>query len=210
MTELARLIREAGIKKRYFLYGRSDTIVNHPDLIEKWKDIGLERIFVGLEFFCDEDLQYIRKGSTVQNNREAVKFLQSLDIDIYASFMVRPEFDQEDFRRYGKHCFALGLDYIGFAVLTPLPGTDLFDEVKDRLITRNYDFFDFFHTLIPTKLPLRDFYKEIVTLYKKSRSVSNQMALLRKYPLKELPGLFKMYYQIMRRYQTLHKDYKCC
>jgi hypothetical protein len=32
MTHLADLIREAGIKKNYFLSGRVDTIVNHPDL----------------------------------------------------------------------------------------------------------------------------------------------------------------------------------
>jgi len=50
MKILAELIREAGIKKRYFLYGRSDTIVRNPELIKLWKDIGLERIFVGLNF----------------------------------------------------------------------------------------------------------------------------------------------------------------
>ena len=33
MTRLAQLIKEAGIKKRYFLYGRSDTITKHPDLL---------------------------------------------------------------------------------------------------------------------------------------------------------------------------------
>jgi len=33
MMELARLINEFGIKKRYFLYGRSDTIVKHPTWI---------------------------------------------------------------------------------------------------------------------------------------------------------------------------------
>jgi radical SAM superfamily enzyme YgiQ (UPF0313 family) len=207
MKKLARLIREAGIKKRYFLYGRSDTVVNHPDLIEQWKDIGLERVFVGLEFYCDKDLDFIRKGSTIQNNREAVKILQSLDIDIYASFMVRPEFGKDDFRQYGKHCLALGFDYVGFAVLTPLPGTDLYEEVEDRLITRNTDFFDFFHTVLPTRLPMKEFYKEIVSLYKKSRSVSNQIALLRKYPIREWPGLFRLYGRIMRRYRTLHRDY---
>jgi radical SAM superfamily enzyme YgiQ (UPF0313 family) len=51
MTELAELIKEKGIDKRYFLYGRSDTISKNSELIRLWKDIGLERVFVGLEFF---------------------------------------------------------------------------------------------------------------------------------------------------------------
>src|SRR4030042_1116985 len=50
MEILADLIQRAGIKKHYFLYGRSDTISKHPELVEQWKKIGLERVFVGLEF----------------------------------------------------------------------------------------------------------------------------------------------------------------
>jgi len=61
MRALADLIRRTGIRKRYFLYGRSDTIAKHPKLIEQWKKIGLERVFVGLEFIGDADLKWIRK-----------------------------------------------------------------------------------------------------------------------------------------------------
>ena len=55
---------------------------------------------MGLEFFKDEDLQYINKGSTVENNKEAVKILQANGIEIYASFIVRPEFTKEDFKAF--------------------------------------------------------------------------------------------------------------
>lgn len=82
MKTLASLIKEAGIKKHYFLYGRSDTIATHPDLIETWKEVGLQRVFVGLEFFRDDDLKEVRKGSTIKNNIEAIRILKSLGIDI--------------------------------------------------------------------------------------------------------------------------------
>ncbi len=48
MKALARLIEQAGIDKKYFLYGRSDTIAKNGDLLKMWKDIGLSRVFVGL------------------------------------------------------------------------------------------------------------------------------------------------------------------
>ena len=73
MKMLAELIKQKGIKKKYFLYGRSDTIAKNPDLIRQWRDIGLERVFVGLEFFRNEDLKYISKKSTVNDNNKAVK-----------------------------------------------------------------------------------------------------------------------------------------
>ncbi len=73
MERLAALIGQSGIRKRYFLYGRSDTIVRNPGLLKAWRDVGLERVFVGLEFVRDEDLAYIRKRSTAHDNEQAVQ-----------------------------------------------------------------------------------------------------------------------------------------
>ncbi len=207
MGALADLIRRAGIKKRYFLYGRSDTVAKHPDLIEQWKKVGLERVFVGLEFMRDTDLKLLHKGSSAENNKTSVKVLKSLGIDIYPTFIVRPEFDRRAFAELRSYCLDLDLNFIGFPVLTPLPGTDLYNDVKNKLITSNYDYFDFFHTLLPTTLPMRDFYKELTTLYKRSRSLKNQINLMRRYPLRELPSLFKAYGNFLQRLNTLEQDY---
>lgn len=207
MRVLADLIQKAGIEKRYFLYGRSDTVAKHPDLIEQWKKVGLERIFVGLEFMRDADLKFLRKGSTAENNKTAVAVLKSLGIDIFPTFIVRPEFGRSDFADLKKYCLDLDLNFIGFPVLTPLPGTDLYNEVKDKLTTSNYDYFDFFHILLPTSLPMRDFYKELKTLYKRSRSLKNRINLLRRYPIRELPSLFRSYGDFLKRLETLEQDY---
>jgi len=207
MAALADLILRAGIDKRFFLYGRSDTIARHPELLEQWKKAGLERVFVGLECMRDADLKLIRKGSTVENNLNALRILKGLDIDIWPMFIVRPEFDRHDFADLRQYCLGLDLSFIGFSVLTPLPGTDLYEEVKDQLITANYDYFDFFHTLLPTTLPVQDFYQELATLFNRSRSLKNQLRLMGKYRLRELPSLFKAYGGLMARLKTLAQDY---
>lgn len=198
MMELARLINETGIKKRYFLYGRSDTIVKHPELLESWKKIGLERVFVGLEFFRDEDLKYIKKGSTVRNNKEAVKILQDMDIEIYASFIIRPEFVKEDSMKFRDYCRNLRLNFATFSVLTPLPGTDLYEKVKDQLITHNYDYFDFLHTLLPTSLPLKEFHRELYELFKKSVPLHSWISFIRKFPLVEIPSILKISTRLLK------------
>jgi len=208
MMDLACLIKNSGIMKRYFLYGRSDTISKHPGLIEKWKEVGLERVFVGLEFSKDSDLKSIHKGSTVANNTRAVGILKDLNIDIFPTFIVKPDFAKKDFSQLRDYCLGLDLDFIGFSVLTPLPGTDLYEEVKHRLITSNYDYFDFIHTLLPTTLPIKEFYKEFVMLYKKGRSMKNQFKLLRKYPWKEIPQLIRLYSKFMRQLGNIHQDYQ--
>ncbi len=207
MERLAALIGRERIRKRFFLYGRSDTIVRHPDLMKAWRDIGLERVFVGMEFMRDEDLAYIRKQSTVCDNEAAVKVLQDLDIDIYASFIVRPEFRREDFAAYRSACRKLGLDFATFAVLTPLPGTDLFDEVKGRLITRDFDYFDFIHTLLPTNLPLNEFFAELAGLYKNAIPPLRQLAQLKRYPVRDIPSLLSKSRRILARMRTAAGDY---
>ena len=42
-------IKSRGITKRFELYGRVDTIVRRPDLVEKWRNVGMELLLVGLE-----------------------------------------------------------------------------------------------------------------------------------------------------------------
>lgn len=207
MARLAALIRNAGIRKRYFLYGRSDTITRSPGLLKAWREIGLERVFVGLEFFRDEDLRYIRKSSTCRDNETAVRLLQRLDIEVYASFIVRPEFSTSDFTAFRRYCRDLNLNFASFAVLTPLPGTDLYQETRDRLITRNYDCFDFIHTVLPTALPLKEFYEEYRRLYTEGVAPLRQLLLLRKYPIREIPRMLGKGRQFYKRLRTAHLDY---
>ncbi len=189
-TRLAQLIREAGIRKRYFLYGRSDTITRNPQLLKLWREIGLERVFVGLEFARDEDLRDIGKQCTARDNSQAVQILQDLGIEVYASFIIRPSFTRAD-----------------FAVLTPLPGTDLYQEVSDQLITRNTVHVDFVHTLLPTRLPLEAFYAEYHRLYTRAIPFAKQVAVLRELPLREIPRTFLKGRRVLGRLKTAYLDY---
>jgi radical SAM superfamily enzyme YgiQ (UPF0313 family) len=207
MTRLAELIRDAGIKKRYYLYARSDTIVARPRLLKLWRSVGLERVFVGLEFFSDRDLAYVGKGSTVDDNRKAVELLHSLGLELHANFIVRPDFTGDDFDSCRDYVRALKLSFAGFSVLTPLPGTDLYDQVKDSLLTDDYDFFDFFHTLLPTTLPLADFYHRYYRLAAGAVPRHRQAGMLRKIRPRDLPDLLARQQRYLHRLRDLYLDY---
>lgn len=207
MKTLASMIKETGIHKQYFLYGRSDTIARNPELLEQWREIGLQRVFVGLEFFRDQDLAYIKKGSTTADNERAVRILQALDIEIYASLIVRPEFTRDDFAALRQYCRDLGLTFATFAVLTPLPGTDFYKEVDSQLITHNYDYFDFLHTLLPTELPLKEFYREYARLFTSAIPLTRQATILKRFPRRELlPSMIKNV-RVVSRVRRAYMDY---
>jgi radical SAM superfamily enzyme YgiQ (UPF0313 family) len=207
MKTLASLIGQAGIRKRYFLYGRSDTIAKNPELLEQWRDVGLERIFVGLECFRDEDLRAINKGSTLDDNQRAVRILRELGIQIWPSFIVRQEFTPVDFAAYRQYVRDLGLNFAGFAMLTPLPGTQFYEEVKDRLITDNYDLYDFFHTVLPTVMPLEQFHHEYRKLAASAVPFVRALSLLRWWPLHEIPATLARQSRWLGRLRQAHRDY---
>jgi hopanoid C-3 methylase len=208
MKTLARLIGDARITKRYYLYGRSDTIARNPELLEMWRKIGLERVFVGLEFCSDEDLRYIGKGSTAADNARAVKILHDLDIEISASLIVRPDFGREQFAALGRYCRDLDLNFAGFAVLTPLPGTDLYEQVQEQLLTRDNDYYDFIHTVLPTTLPLREFYREYARLFTDAIPMARQLSIVRHYRLREIVPVVRSARRLYGRIRELWRDYE--
>ena len=168
MGELCDKIKEAGIKKEYKLYARSDLIINRPDLIAKWKDLGLKAVLIGFESFKDEDLNNWNKRNTVAKNVQATAILKDYGVEIVGYFMVDPAYTEDDFQRLLAHVQELEIDQPIFSILTPFPGTQLYDDVKDKILTRNYELYDGMHALTPTNLPVKKFYKLYADLFRKS------------------------------------------
>jgi len=181
MKRLGDMISEAGMQKEYFLYARVDTIIRHPELFRQWRDIGLTQVFVGMESFSDRRLQGLNKGITTQQQSQAVKILDGLGILLYANFIVEPTFRREDFRELVRYIRTLNLKYASFSVLTPLPGTALYDEREPELLTKKHEMFDFMHTVLPTALPLKKFYAELAQLFGKALPIRHTFGILRKY-----------------------------
>ncbi len=167
---LSELIQKRGINKKLSMYARVDTIVDHPDLIESLKAAGLEYLTLGVEAIKDEELEAFNKKTSVEKNNEAIKLLQKLGITNSAHFIVNPDYTEENFSQLFSYICEMNLFQPVFNILTPLPGTELYQECYDRLAIKNYDFFDHVHSVLPTKLERREFYNQVVRLYEKSYS----------------------------------------
>jgi radical SAM superfamily enzyme YgiQ (UPF0313 family) len=168
---LVELLKRKNIEKKFTMYARADTIVNQPNLIESLKDVGLEYLTVGIESFRDDELDKLNKRSSVAVNNEAIRVLQRIGVSISAHLIVDPDFDKDDFKHLYQHICRMDLFRLAFAVLTPLPGTELYLRNYDRFIIRDYDYFDFAHSIFPTKLSRKEFYSELAGLYRKSYSL---------------------------------------
>jgi hopanoid C-3 methylase len=169
--EMARQIKAAGIKKFFTVQTRTDIICKFPHLIEMWKDCGKLAIFLGLESVTDEGLKAVNKKNTADHNVKAIKILQDLGVGFTPNFIVDPAWTRDDFKRLRDWIDHTGAYNSGFSVLTPLPGTDLWDSAKDNVTTHDWEMYDIVHAVLPTTLSLDEFYKEYSALWRHALDV---------------------------------------
>jgi radical SAM superfamily enzyme YgiQ (UPF0313 family) len=169
--EMARQIKASGIRKYFTVQTRTDIICKFPHLIEMWKDCGNLAIFLGLESVTDEGLRAVNKKNTADNNVKAIQILKDLGVGFTPNFIVDPAWDREDFQRLREWIEKMGAYNSGFSILTPLPGTDLWDHDKKRVNTTEWEMYDIVHTVLPTRLPLDEFYAEYSKLWKHTLDV---------------------------------------
>ncbi|HET9212476.1 MAG TPA: radical SAM protein [Thermoanaerobaculia bacterium] len=164
--ELARQIKAAGIRKYFTVQTRTDIICKFPHLIEMWKDCGHLAIFLGLEAVTDEGLKHVNKSNTMKNNARALAILRELGVGYTPNFIVDPAWDHQDFATLRDWIEETGAYNSGFSVLTPLPGTDLWETAQHQVTTHQWEMYDIIHAVLPTKLPLADFYEEYSRLWR--------------------------------------------
>ena len=166
MDRIADLLLERNIKKRFFLMTRSDSIRNHPALIEKWAKAGLHRVMVGFESIREQDLTAFNKDATLEDNDIAINILQKNDLEINSNFVLTQDYDNGDFEQLRRYVEKRELPLPLFFILTPYPGTVTWRKVKDDIFLHDYDFYDLLHTVLPpTKLSIRDYYVQFSKLY---------------------------------------------
>ncbi len=208
--KIYQLIKDSGIKKQYYILSRVDEINRHPDIVEKWAEIGLKKVFLGLESYKDEELKSLNKKCTVEKNNRAIEILHKNKVDPLGAFVIQPYYKKEDFDALLEYMDKMKIYYHEFTVLTPFPGTEFFNKVKDQLIFTDTRLFDLAHSLLPTELPSEEFYRLYSQLYRKAFSPLRALKIKPTVSpfakmgfLRLLPGLFALFYSGRKAYRDL-------
>jgi magnesium-protoporphyrin IX monomethyl ester (oxidative) cyclase len=158
---IAAELERRRIRKRYYLETRSDVLLRHTDVFERWSRLGMSYMFLGMEALDAEGLDQFRKRVTPDENFQALEAARELGINVAINLIVDPAWDEERFRVVRE--FALSVpEIVHLTVMTPYPGTEIWHTESRRLATRDYRLFDIQHAVVPTALPLDVFYREFV------------------------------------------------
>lgn len=159
---IGEAIRRRGIRKKYYLETRGDVLLRNKEVFRFWRDLGVKYMFLGLEAIDQEGLTRFRKRVPVSANFEALEFARSLGIKVAVNIIADPDWDRERFRAVREWALEVP-EIVNISVNTPYPGTESWLTEQRRLTTDDYRLFDIQHAVLPTRLPLAEFYRELVS-----------------------------------------------
>jgi hopanoid C-3 methylase len=158
---IGEMIARKGIRKKYYLETRGDILLRNKEVFQFWRDIGLEYMFLGIEAIDEAGLKQFRKRVSLSKNFAALEFARSLGVSVAINIIADPSWDRERFRVIREWCMEIP-EIVNISVNTPYPGTESWRTESRNLSTRDYRLFDIQHAVLPTKLELPEFYRELV------------------------------------------------
>jgi len=91
-----------------------------------------------MEAVSDRDLVGFNKKSSVEVNDRAAEVLKKNNVVNLAHFLTRQDFEEEDFERVFQYVDSRDIWAPFCTILTPLPGTQLFEEKRAELLTVDF------------------------------------------------------------------------
>ncbi|WP_456469206.1 B12-binding domain-containing radical SAM protein [Archaeoglobus sp.] len=133
-------IKRRGIDIEWSCSSRVDTI--NEDMLKKMKEAGCSAIYYGVESASEKILNFYRKRIDFENVKRAVELTKKYDIMVICSFIIgAPMEKKEDMKATLKFALKLNPDYAQFSILTPYPGTEIYEEAEKKgwILNRNFD-----------------------------------------------------------------------
>lgn len=131
LQDLVAMIKAEGLdcQVRFTCSCRANLVT--PQVVELLKAMNTVSVGMGLESGCQRTLDYLKGGVTVEQNERAVNLLKNAGIQANASFVIgSPDETRNEILETYDFIRKSRLDFFDTYVLTPLPGTPLWDEAR--------------------------------------------------------------------------------
>jgi anaerobic magnesium-protoporphyrin IX monomethyl ester cyclase len=198
---LLDLLIEAKLGVSLLIETRVEDIIRDADLLPKYRDAGIIHVYLGAESSSDALLDSLNKGTDVGMNERALALLRDADIMTEASFMIGfPTETWETIEKTAQEAVRLNPDIAVFPVLTPMPFTPLYEQMKDRIRVFDYSQYNLVTPIVePYAMTLEEVTRALgkcyMTFY--SRKMREVLAL---------PDGFKRRY-MLSAFKQMMKDY---
>ncbi len=165
MEALFARIRKEGIKKTFIMDIRADVAARNPAIIKKMAYGGLKVVICGFESFRDSELKKYHKESPAKANQKAIEIFDDNGIMVRGNYVIPCDYSVDDFAALAEYADKNRVVYAGYTILSPMPGTVYYQQVRKQIVDKNYDRYNFFNALMKTRLPYEKFHEEVGRLW---------------------------------------------
>ncbi|MEK6443844.1 B12-binding domain-containing radical SAM protein [Pseudonocardia sp. T1-2H] len=170
MHALADRIAAAGLQKEYFSYCRIDSFLRDRTLMERWHDLGLRRVFFGIESIFDDELAEYHKRQRRGQIVQALATARELGIATMSNFIIKPSYTHRQFADVVAFIRDNDVDYPTFTILTPIPGTEWGAHLEQVVELQpngrpRWDLYDLQHAVVETTLDRSEFVRQYHLLH---------------------------------------------
>ena len=148
VIEICHGIVEKKLDLWWWCLSRIDLLLRNEEMVKEMVGAGAKSVFIGVESSSPRTLEELRKGFHVEETVRTVEMLKQNGLEIHASYILGGLHDTvktiHDTIRFAKR---LDTNVAQFAILTPYPGTAIYQQVKDRIFKWRspWSFFDMQH-----------------------------------------------------------------
>jgi len=158
------------LKIKWSVFARVDRI--SEELAQLMNRAGCEWMLFGVESADEGILQTIKKGITSNDVRRGVKIASEAGINVFNSFILGLPGERRDTAlkslAFGDELYhKYGAKY-GFHMLSPLPGTEIYERAEDygiRILSRNWARYNANEPITETAIMSREMVKEAISIY---------------------------------------------
>ena len=160
-SELCDEIIQRGFRDdvMWFIQSRCDDIIRHRDLLPKMRRAGNYWMLLGVESHSKSTLETFNKQINPEDAKKAVKLLKENGIFAHATLIIGERKDSaESMASLREFANDLDPDLAIFMVLTPFPGTEIFETAKRNGWIEDFNWanYDMIHAIMPTETLLRE------------------------------------------------------
>jgi radical SAM superfamily enzyme YgiQ (UPF0313 family) len=153
--ELFKKMKE--LHKKFFCNGNVDVLAHDPELVRLSKEAGCTAWLIGFESICQNTIDDVGKTTnTVEEYATAIHNIHSNHMAVIGDFIFGFDTDTSDvFEKTLRVIKNLEIDVADFSILTPFPGTPLFNKLESqrRILTKDWKFYNMGHAVFtPTHM----------------------------------------------------------
>jgi len=139
--------------QHFWLQSRADLVIRDEDLLDGFREAGVYQFMMGLEYHKESVLKDIGKKLSAEQACKAMELLKKHKLMVMATLLIGHWEETEDDRKDFLNFFGKYVDHFGLNLITPLPGTPLFNKMKEmgRIVDWDYRNYDYLHAVMPTR-----------------------------------------------------------